>query len=180
MKKNLITVIILALCVVNLILNVMIVFVCMPSAKKTNTLITEIASVLNLELESEGEDQPKVALKDMKTYDVEAQVVNLKDGGDVAAEGEGAEGEKAESHYVQLGLTLGLDGASKDYEDLNAVLSAGSVFDVARNIIQNYTFEEVKSQEVQEDIKKQILEGLQEKYGTQCIYSVSFSKFTVQ
>ena len=175
MKKNLITVIILALCVVNLILNVMLVFVCMPSAKKTNNLITEIASVLNLELESKGEDQPKVALKDMQTYDVVAQVVNLKDSSDATADG-----EEAESHYVQLGLTLGLDGSSKDYDDLNAVLSAGSVFDVARNIIQNYTFEEIKSQEVQNDIKKQILEGLQEKYGTQCIYSVSFSKFTVQ
>lgn len=41
MKKNLITVIILALCVVNLILNILLVFVCMPSAKKTNNLISE-------------------------------------------------------------------------------------------------------------------------------------------
>ena len=52
----------------------------MPSAKKTNNLISEIASVLNLELEG-SKDAPAVALEDMATYNVEAQVVNLKDDG---------------------------------------------------------------------------------------------------
>lgn len=169
MKKNLITVIILALCVVNLILNVLIVFVCMPSAKKTNNLISEIASVLNLELEGNN-DTPTVALENMATYSVDAQVVNLKDDG------------SGESHYVQVGLTLEMDKSSKDYESLNTVLqeSGSAVFDEARNVIQNYTYAEVTDQKTQEDIKKQILESVQKKYATQCIYNVSFSKFTTQ
>lgn len=169
MKKNLITVIILALCVVNLILNVMLVFVCMPSAKKTNNLITQIASALNLELES-NDGQPSVALENIATYNVEAQVVNLKDDG------------SGKNSYVQVGLTLELDKSSKEYEDLNAVLAdaQGAVFDEARNIIQNYTYAEVADQDMQEKIKKQILNSLQKKYGTQCIYRVSFSKFTTQ
>ena len=170
MKKNLITVLILAICVVNLILNVMLVFVCMPSAKKTNNLITEIASVLNLELESTKNGQPTVALEDIGTYNVEAQVVNLKDDG------------SGENRYVQVGLTLELDKSSDDYETLNEVLAdaQGAVFDEARNIIQNYTYAEVTDQETQTKIKKQILSSLQEKYVTQCIYNVSFSKFTTQ
>lgn len=169
MKKNLITVIILAICVVNLILNIMIVFVCMPSAKKTNNLITEIASVLNLELESK-DGQPAVDLEHMANFNVEAQVVNLKDDG------------SGESHYVQMGLTLGLDSSSKDYKALSEVLenASGAVFDEARNVVQNYTYAEVTDQETQEKIKKQILQNLQKKYSTQCIYSVSFSKFTTQ
>lgn len=167
MKKNLITVIILALCVVNLILNIMLVFVCMPSAKKTNNLITEIASVLDLELEKEN-GQTSVALENMATYDVEAQVVNLKDDG------------SGESHFVQVGLTLGLDSSSDDYEKLSAVITTGPIFDEARNVIQNYTLEEVKNQDTQDVIKRQILDSLQKKYGTTCIYSVSFSKFTTQ
>lgn len=112
MKKNLITVIILALCVVNLILNIMLVFVCMPSAKKTNNLIDEIASVLNLELESDN-GTPSVKLENIATYNVEAQVVNLKDDG------------SGTSHYVQMGLTLELDKSSDDYEALNTVLTEG-------------------------------------------------------
>ena len=169
MKKNLITVIILALCVVNLILNVLLVFVCMPSAKKTNNLISEIASVLNLELEGD-EETPAVALENMATYSVDAQVVNLKDNG------------SGDSHYVQVGLTLEMDKSSKDYESLNTVLqeSGSAVFDEARNVIQNYTYEEVTDQKTQESIKQQILEAVQKKYATQCIYNVSFSKFTTQ
>ncbi|MBR1865020.1 MAG: flagellar basal body-associated FliL family protein [Lachnospiraceae bacterium] len=168
MKKNLITVIILALCVVNLVLNVMLVFVCMPSAKKTNNLITEIASVLNLELES-NDGQPKVDLENIASFNIEAQVVNLKDSG-------------SEKHYVQMGLTLEMDSSSKDYEKLKAVLdeAQGAVFDEARNVVQNYTYEEVSDQDVQTKIKKQILDSLQKKYATQCIYNVSFSKFTIQ
>lgn len=169
MKKNLITVIILALCVVNLILNIIIVFVCMPSAKKTNNLITEISKVLNLELEG-VHDQPAVTLENMATYSVEAQVVNLKDDG------------SGDKHYVQVGLTLGLDKSSEDYEQLNTALqdASGVVFDEARNIIQTYTYEEISDQATQEKIKAQILENLQKKYATNCIYSVSFSKFTLQ
>ena len=169
MKKNLITVIILALCIVNLILNIMLVFVCMPSAKKTNNLITQIASVLNLELES-ADGQPTIALENIATYSVEAQVVNLKDDG------------SGTNHYVQVGLTLELDNSSKDYESLIAVLQGaeGPVFDEARNVIQGYTYAEVNDQATQELIKKQILDSLQKKYATQCIYRVSFSKFTTQ
>ena len=169
MKKNLITVIILALCIVNLILNIMLVFVCMPSAQKTNNLITQIAAVLNLELSS-GDDQPAVELENIGTYNVEAQVVNLKDDG------------SGKSHYVQVGLTLELDMSSEDYESLNTVLQGaqGPVFDEARNVIQGYTYAEVTDQATQEKIKKQILSSLQKKYATKCIYRVSFSKFTTQ
>ncbi len=169
MKKNLITVIILALCVVNLILNVMLVFVCMPSAKKTNNLITDIASVLELDLES-NDEQPTVELENMDNFNIEAQVVNLKND------------ESGDSHYVQMGLTLGLDKSSKDYETLKTVLegASGAVFDEARNVVQNYTYGEVSNQATQEEIKKQILDNLQKKYATECIYNVSFSKFTTQ
>ncbi len=169
MKKNLITVLILAICVVNLILNIMLVFVCMPSAQKTNNLITQIASVLNLELTSD-DDTPTVALENIGTYSVEAQLINLKDDG------------SGTSHVVQVGLTLELDMSSDDYTSLNTVLTGaeGPVFDEARNVIQGYTYAEVTDQAVQEKIKKQILSNLQKKYGTQCIYRVSFSKFVTQ
>ena len=141
----------------------------MPSARKTNTLITEIASVLDLELESD-DGQMSVTLENMDNFNIEAQVVNLKDDG------------SGDSHYVQMGLTLGLDKSSKDYETLKTVLegASGAVFDEARNVVQNYTYAEVTNQETQEAIKKQILDNLQKKYATQCIYNVSFSKFTTQ
>lgn len=169
MKKNLMSVIIFALCVVNLILNIIIVFVCMPSAKKTNKLITDIASVLNLELNGDY-DKPSVALENMASHNIEAQVVNLQDDG------------SGKKHYVQMGLTLELDSSSKEYDNLSKVLTeaSGAVFDEARNVVQRYTYDEVKDQVTQEKIKNEILKNLQKKYGTTCIYNVSFSKFTTQ
>lgn len=169
MKKNLITVIILALCVVNLILNIMIVFVCMPSAKKTNNLIDEITGALTLDLES-NKGKTSVALENIATFDVEKQVINLKDDG------------SGKGHYVQVGITLELDNSTEDYAKLIEVLgtSSGAIIDEARNVIQSYTYDEVNEQKTQDKIKKQILENLQNKYATRSIYNVSFSTFTAQ
>ena len=169
MKKNLISVLILALCVVNLILNIMIVFVCMPSAKKTNNLISEIAGVLTLDLES-NKGKTAVALENMATFDIEKQVVNLKDDG------------SGKGHYVQVGITLELDKSTEDYQQLVTVLgtSSGAIFDEARNVIQSYTYDEINDQKTQDKIKKQLLENLQNKYATRSIYNVSFSTFTAQ
>ncbi|MDD6069749.1 MAG: flagellar basal body-associated FliL family protein, partial [Clostridiales bacterium] len=58
--------------------------------------------------------------------------------------------------------------------------ASGVVFDEARNVIQTYTYAEISEQATQEKVKAQILENLQKKYATNCIYSVSFSKFTLQ
>ena len=50
MKKNLITVVILAISIINLVFNILLVFVFMPSTSKTNKLITDIAEVLDIEM----------------------------------------------------------------------------------------------------------------------------------
>ena len=172
MKRNLISVLILALCVVNLILNAVLLFVCMPSATKTNRLIKEIASVLSLDLELEKKQDEivQVDLQNVAYYNIEPQVVNLKDDG------------SGKGHFVQVGIDLSLDKSKKDYKKLEPVLpeAEGVIYDEVRNIIQVYTYDQVSDPELQEQIKRDILKRLQEKFQTQCIYSVSFSKFTTQ
>ena len=54
MKKNLITVLILAISIINLVFNIILFFVFMPSAAKTNKLIGDISEVLDLELASQN------------------------------------------------------------------------------------------------------------------------------
>ena len=54
MKKNLITVIILALVLANLILTAILVFTIIPQTKKSNQLIDQVCSAINLELQSGG------------------------------------------------------------------------------------------------------------------------------
>ena len=70
MKKNLITVIILALVLANLILTAILVFTIIPQTKKSNQLIDQVCSAINLELQS-GENTPatpEVPIEDVETY----------------------------------------------------------------------------------------------------------------
>ena len=51
MKKNLISVLILTLVLANLVLTAILVFTVIPQTKKSNALIDEVCSAIDLELE---------------------------------------------------------------------------------------------------------------------------------
>ena len=59
MKKNLISIIILALLIVNIVLTSIMMFSVMGSSKKTTALVNDIASVLDLELKGSGDEEAK-------------------------------------------------------------------------------------------------------------------------
>ncbi len=166
MKKNLISVIILALCVVNLVLNALIVFVCVPSNQKVNNLITEIASVLNLELESE--EQTSVAVENIATFNSSEDItINLKDDGSGTA------------HYAVVSVTISMDKSSDDYENISTLLSEGEglINDDVRSVVSAYTYAELNSQdaqEVQDTMKAEILKKLKTRFNSDCIYNVDF------
>lgn len=172
MRKNLISVIILAICIVNLVLNALLVFVFVPATKKTDKLVTEIAAILNLELQKNPDGEPTgPAIKDVMTYTLEeAATINLKEDGTTA------------SSYAVIAISISMDGSHADYKDLSTKLAETEswIYDVTRNVVQQYTYEEINDAEIQEKIKKEITAGLQEKYQTDCIYDVTFSQFNTQ
>ncbi len=169
MKKNLISVIILALCLLNLVLNALIVFVCVPSNKKVNNLITEIASVLNLELEaSEG---PQVAVEDIATFSSsESLTINLRD-----------DGTGGDPHYAVVAYTISMDKSVKEFEGINTLItsSEGLINDDVRSVISAYTFAEINTPEVKEAVKKEIIKMLQKRFNSECIYSIDFKDFLI-
>ena len=73
MKKSVVSIIILALCVANLVLSALLIFTFVPQAKKTDKLVTEICSVLKLELDSSGV-KDKVELKNLEYYSLEDKI----------------------------------------------------------------------------------------------------------
>lgn len=173
MRKNLISVIILALCLVNLVLNALMVFVFVPSIKKTDNLVTEIAAILNLELErnEEGDGKPNVSIADAATY-------NLTDNTTIPLKNDGS----GTTHYAVLGISISMDSSSKDYETVNTKLGETEswVVDVTRSVVQDYTYAEIQDAEIQSIIKKEIVNGLNEKYQTDIIYDINFSTFITQ
>jgi flagellar FliL protein len=172
MKKNLITVLILAISIINLVFNILLVFVFMPSATKTNKLITDIAEVLDIEIASqEGISNVSFDVADLASFELEqGNPINLADDG------------SGTSHVLQYGLTLNLDSTADDYSKVNSSLesSTAMVYDLTRDIIAKYTYAEVKDVEVQKQIKEELLTELRETFGTVCIYSVSFYNWVAQ
>lgn len=172
MKKNLISVIILALCIVNLVLNALLVFTFVPAIRKTDNLVTEIAAILNLELEKDDSvDSQGPDIKDVMTYNLsESTTINLKDDG------------TGQNAYAMISISISMDGSSEDYTNLSTKLADTEswVYDVTRSVVQEYTYAEINDAEIQKQIKREITVGLQEKYQTDCIYDVTFSQFNTQ
>ncbi|MGN0151382.1 MAG: flagellar basal body-associated FliL family protein [Wujia sp.] len=171
MKKNLITVIILAICIINLVFNILLVFVFMPSATKTNKLITDISEILDLEIASQKSENGTFDVSNLAPFQLEqGNPINL------AADG------SDEIHVVQYGLTINLDKTASDYTktETNLTASTALIYDTVRNIIGHYTYEQVIDVEVQNQIKEELLAALRETFNTDCIYSVSFYNWVAQ
>ena len=86
MKKNLISVIILALLIVNVVLTAIMMFSVTGASKKTAALVDNIASALDLELTAQtGETEVVVPMENIEVYSIpESMTIPLKTGEDGA------------------------------------------------------------------------------------------------
>lgn len=173
MKKNLISVLILALLVVNVVLTAIMMFSTMGSVKKTGQLVTTIATVLNIELddEAETEDTGEVKIGDVYTHDIEdALTIPLK------------KGEDGKDHYYIVNVSLMLNKTHEDYETYSADVTAhaqDSYFkSLVIEVIGNHTLEEIKDNP--EGVREEILSKIQSAYGSTFIFKVAFSNVMYQ
>lgn len=173
MKKNIFSVIITALTVVNVVLTAILFFVMMPTFQKTNNLITQVASVLNLELDA---DKDADADADYKVSDIEytdvtfdtQQTVNLNNGSDNKA------------HYALFdGYSIGVNKKADDYKDYNTEKIASyqsTITDIIRSVMQSHTNDDI-SEDV---IKKEALEQIREKFDTKAVVEITLKNFMHQ
>lgn len=166
MKKNIFSVIIAALTVINVVLTAIMFFVMLPTFQKTNNLITQVASVLNLELEGDTADSA-YTLSDLEEVPVtfeSQQTLNL------------ATGEDGKLHYAMLdGYTLSINKKSKDYKELSETVkkSQTKFTDIVRNVITSHTVDDI-SEDV---IKKESLEQIQDLLGSKVVVEISITNF---
>lgn len=171
MKKNIFSVIITALTVINVVLTAILFFVMLPTFQKTNNLITQVASVLNLELDADGDaDSDDYSLKDLKSVSVtfeEQQTLNLKNGSD------------GESHYAMLnGYTLSVYKEADDYKDVSSILenNRAEITDIIRSVIQSHTSEDIS----QDQIQKEALEEIQKHLDSKAVKKVILDNLVFQ
>ena len=172
MKRNLISVIILAISIINFIMLAVLVFSVVPSTKKTDNLISSIASIIDLSVENgEGEALKKVDLSDLYIYTISREnTITLK-------------ASDSDTHYAVVEIAVSMDKTSKDYKTYGPEAEEGiaakesAIEATIADVISQYTAEECKDNK--KAITDECTSAIKSLFGSDVIYEVSFSKYVI-
>lgn len=165
MKKNLISIIILALLIVNIVLSSIVLFSVSSTNKKAAALVTDIAKAVNLDLNAGSEQEKEevvVSMEDVVTYDIAEMTIPLK------------KGEDEKDHYALISFTLSMNSKDKDYKTYGDLTTRESLIKGEINdVVSQYTVEEAR--ENSHAIEEEILKRIQTLFDSQFIYDVTIS-----
>ena len=166
MKKNLLSVVILALLVVNLILTGIMMFSCVSANKKTAALVNDIASVLDLELTGGGSNTEEVAAVSV----ADTEIYNIADAMTVALR----PSEDGKEHYCMCEVSFSMNKTHEDYETMSPMVATqeSKIRSIIIGVIGGYTKEEAQAN--QKAIDSAILEQVQQMFGSNFIYEAYF------
>lgn len=169
MKKNLMTVLILALLIVNIVLTSVLMFSVIGTNKKTNELVSNIATVMNLELTVPGEEEePQVSMKNTEVYNFNgAMTIPLMADPNV---------EGSKQSYIRFEAGLSMDKKHKDYKTYGAEIDtrASLIKDAITSVVSTHT--ESECREDPEGLKAEILEAVQNLFQSDFIYQIALSE----
>lgn len=184
MKKNLLSIIILALLIVNLGMTGFMMLSVMTTNSQTAKLISDIAAALELEANGgesggfSGSASGTVAVTDMTTWgftgDEDKIIVTLKPGAD------------GKSHLMVVEAVFSLNTASPDYATLGTEEKLASMKSLVKakinDTLAQYSIEELQNAEsgTLELATEQILENVQEMFNSNFIYDLNFSSILYQ
>ena len=174
MKKNLLTILILALLIVNLVLTGIIMFSTVSANRKTVALVNNIATVLNLEVgpteaEAGAEEPVEVSMADTEMYDIaDPMTIALKKGADGA------------DHYAMVEVSLSMNTKDKDYKDNSAMMTTKESLIKSEiiDVIGSYTKEEAEVDK--KGMEEAILKRIQDMFDSQFVYDVAFRNINFQ
>lgn len=171
MKKNMLTIVIIALSAINVILSAVLVFAVVPASNKTSSLISQVSSIINLELDSsDGEVDEKVDPANIETYKIETPLTF-----NIARSANGTD------HYAALdSISLSINKSSKDYDKLAPTLDANANFitDIVTEVVSSYTYDDAINSK--QEIKAEILEKIKAHFNSSFIFSVSLNNLCFQ
>lgn len=170
MKKNMLTIIVIALSLINVVLTALMVFVVVPTSKHADNLMTQVASIIDLELESPDGSEAQVDVKDSEAYKIESSMtINLKKGAD------------GKDHFGILdSVTLYEDTKHDDYSKLSETIAKneGFIMETVNDVISQYSND--NASENRGVMKEEILKRIQERFNSDFIYDLSFGNLVFQ
>ena len=172
MQKNLVSIIILALLVVNIILTSVMLFSVTGTMKRTSSLIDGIAMALSLEL---GEDILKEAAAE--AVPMENVVIHQIPEEMTIPLAVGADGK---DHFCLVSVSLSMNSKADGYKEYGGTVSEKE--DLIKgeivSAISGYTVEEAKADT--DALREDILKRIQKLYGSEFIYNVVFREIIFQ
>ncbi len=168
MKKNILTIIILAMALINIVLSAVIIFTILPTSNKTNALVSKVAQIIDLELESPEGEMKNIAVSDIETYNLPDKLtIRLKS-------------TDSSKHYAIVYASLSLNKKHEDYEKLQPYVEKN------QNTIEEYITEEFSKNtfDIVNDnmsvIKQNVLNRIQDLFQSDFIINVSFGNFILE
>lgn len=165
MKKNLLSVLILVLLVVNIVLSAVMMVSVIGTNKKTADFITSVASVLNLELYKPG----GVAVTDVSLDDTEVYTMS-----EVMIPVTTDAGKQA---YVIFDLGLQQNMKHKDYKKYGGADKMAQrqtmISDRVLSVVSSHTLKEFQSDT--EGMREEILAAIQKLFSSDFIYRITIS-----
>lgn len=168
MKKNLLSVVILALLIVNLIFTGIIMFSCVSANKKTVALVNDIATVLDIELAANASDDAEGVSQAVSIADTD--VYNIEDAMTIALR----PSEDGKEHYCMCEMSFSMNKTDDDYESMSAMVASqeSKIRNIIIGVIGNYTKEEAQAN--QKAIEAEILSQVQQMFGSKFIFEAYF------
>lgn len=175
MKKNLLSIVILALLIVNLVLTSIMMFSVMSTNKKTAAVVTDIATILQLELGTEEETASNaVSMENTAVHNISSDMTIL------LTKAPTTDGSAPKDHYALVSVSLSMDTTHEDYETYGLTIAEKESLIIGEitDVIGKYTADEIQPRS--EEIKEEILKRIQDLFESEFIYDVTFSKLIVQ
>lgn len=177
MKKNLLSIIILALLLVNTVMTGFMMLTVLTTNNQAVKLIGDIAAALQIEANGgengqgfSGSASGNVDIANVSNYTIADMTITLKDSGD------------GKTHYMLATVVLSMDTSNPDYETYGNAEKFPTYEDMIKSkiteVIGSYTLDEIRQYE--DEAKATLLEEIQEIFGSGFIYDVSFSSKVYQ
>lgn len=166
MKKNIMTILILALLIVNLVFTSIMMVSVLKANKQTAQLVSNIATAMNLELSVPGEEEPveEVSLADTVTYSLDGSMTIPL-----------AASESGKQTYIIFDMSLLMNSKNKDYKQYGESIAdyANVIMDAVNSVVSVHT--EAECQNDFESIRAEILQAVQDLFQSDFIYKVAIS-----